>query len=563
MNQSETSTTENNNLILKPNSSDMMEKLVSLCKRRGFIYQGSEIYGGLAGTWDYGPLGVALKNNIKNSWRKHFVDNREDMYEIDAALLMNPRVWETSGHVGGFADPMVECGNKSCKVKRYRVDHLLPSDVYNEITNRLKNPDIISNLNDSLENEIKSSLEEKGFPESHEGQLKTMTQLKTEEKILEFENKKGIITQVALMENNIKCPSCGQINWGIPKQFNMMFKTQVGAMEDSASTVYFRPETAQGMFVNFKNIVDSFAPKLPFGLAQIGKAFRNEITPKDFIFRVREFEQMEIEYFIKPPQTDSEWQQQFEKLRTEMLDWMNYIGLDMSRVSELVVTGDDLAHYSKATTDFEFDFPFGRKELYGLAYRTDFDLRAHTDASGSKLVIQDENGGSPVIPHCIEPSFGVDRSVLALLTSAYAEDMQGEEVRSFLKFKPHMAPVICAVSPLLKNRPELVEKAREVFSMLKSEFGRVVYDDNGNIGKRYRRQDEIGTPWCIVVDFDTTGTGTKSNPEDLIARTSEAGFRGNTDPALLDTVTVRDRDTGSQQRIAISELTAFIQKNME
>jgi glycyl-tRNA synthetase len=478
---------ENNktDLTLKTHDSGMMEKLVSLCKRRGFIYQGSEIYGGLAGTWDYGPLGVALKNNIKNSWRKHFVDNREDMYEVDAALLMNPRVWETSGHVGGFADPLVEDLKTQ---KRYRADHIL---------------------------------EDAGV-DVHGLSIEQMNTILKDKKILSPEGNP----------------------FGEIRQFNMMFKTQVGAMEDSASTVYFRPETAQGMFVNFKNVVDSFAPKLPFGLAQIGKAFRNEITPKDFIFRVREFEQMEIEYFIKPPQDDRQWQQQFEKLRTEMLGWMNYIGLDMSRISELQVTGDDLAHYSKATTDFEFEFPFGRKELYGLAYRTDFDLRAHTDASGSKLMIQDENGGAPVIPHCIEPSFGVDRTVLALLTSVYAEDMQGDEVRSFLKFKPHMAPVICAVSPLLKNKPELVEKSREVFTMLKKQFGRVMYDDNGNVGKRYRRQDEIGTPWCIVVDFDTTGTGTDTNPD------------------LLGTVTVRDRDTGNQERVVIDDLVMYIQNKL-
>lgn len=452
---------------------DLMEKLVSLAKRRGFIYQGSEIYGGLAGTWDFGPLGVALKNNIKNSWRKTFVGNREDMYEVDAALLMNPKVWETSGHVGGFADPMVEC--PECK-QRFRADHIETKD--------------------------------DGF-------------------------------QYCPNDNNVL---------SAPRQFNMMFQTQVGAMEDSASTVYFRPETAQGMFVNFKNIVDSFAPKLPFGMAQIGKAFRNEITPKDFVFRVREFEQMEIEYFIKTPKTDSEWQEAFEKLRTEMLAWMQEIGLDMTKVHELKVEGADLAHYSKATTDFEFDFPFGRKELYGLAYRTDFDLKAHSEASGVKLEYFDQDGETDAdkkfIPHCIEPSFGVERTVLAILTSAYREDMQGEESRSYLAFKPAMAPIVCAVSPLLKNRPELQEKAREVFKTLKQEFGRVMYDDNGNVGKRYRRQDEIGTPWCIVVDFDTIGMGDNINPD------------------FKDMVTIRDRDTGNQERVAIADLVTYISSRM-
>lgn len=448
---------------------DLMEKLVSLAKRRGFIYQGSEIYGGLAGTWDFGPLGVALKNNIKNSWRKTFVGNREDMYELDAALLMNPKVWETSGHVSGFSDPLVEC--TKCQ-HRFRADQLADPKT---------------------------------------------------------------------------CPDCGGA-LGEARQFNMMFKTQVGAMEDSASTVYFRPETAQGMFVNFKNILDSFAPKLPFGMAQIGKAFRNEITPKDFIFRVREFEQMEIEYFIKPPKTDAEWQEKFEELRTAMIEWMHEIGIDTARVHELKVEGADLAHYSKATTDFEFDFPFGRKELYGLAYRTDFDLKAHSDASGVKLEYFDQEGeiesDKRFIPHVIEPSFGVERTVLAILTSAYREDMQGEESRSYLAFKPAMAPIVCAVSPLLKNRPELQEKAREVFKTLKQEFGRVMYDDNGNVGKRYRRQDEIGTPWCIVIDFDTIGMGENINPE------------------FKDKVTIRDRDTGNQERVAITDLVHYIKSRM-
>ncbi len=468
---------------------DLMEKIVSLAKRRGFIYQGSEIYGGLAGTWDFGPLGVALKNNIKNSWRKKFIDNREDMYEVDAALLMNPKVWETSGHVGGFADPLVEDLKTQ---KRYRADHILE------------------------ENKISAA----GLSVDQMNQL--------------------------IKDNGIKSPE-GNLLSDV-RQFNMMFKTQVGAMEDSASTVYFRPETAQGMFVNFKNIMDSFSPKLPFGMAQIGKAFRNEITPKDFIFRVREFEQMEIEYFIKTPKDDTEWQAEFEKLRSEMLAWMNEIGLDMNKVHELKVTGDDLAHYSKATTDFEFDFPFGRKELYGLAYRTDFDLKAHTDASGTKLEYFDQDGATDedkkFIPHCIEPSFGVERTILALLTSAYKEDEQGGEVRSYLALKPAMAPVICAVSPLLKNRPELQEKAREVFKLLKQEFGRVMYDDNGNVGKRYRRQDEIGTPWCIVVDFDTIGTGDNINPD------------------FKDMVTVRDRDTGNQERVAIGELVEYISSRL-
>ena len=397
---------------------DLMEKIVSLCKRRGFIFQGSEVYGGLAGTYDYGHFGVALKNNIKQNWWKKFVDNRRDMYGMDAAILMNSKVWEASGHVAGFTDP------------------------------------------------------------TEDG-----------------------------------------------KQFNVMFKTQVGAGEEAA-TSYLRPETAQGMFVNFKNTVDAFHPKLPFGMAQIGKAFRNEIAPRDFIFRVREFEQMEIEYFIR----SEDWEKYFEYWKDEMLSWMEEIGLDMGKVHELEVPDADRAHYSSRTIDFEFDFPFGKKELFGLAYRADFDLNTH------KLDYIDEEGGGKTVPHVIEPTMGVDRAILALLVSSYQEDEKDGEVRSYLKFKPSIAPVICAVSPLLKNKPELVEYANtRVFAPLKAEFGRVAWDDNGNIGKRYRRQDEIGTPFCIVVDFDTLAD---------------------------DTVTVRDRDTGEQERVKVADLENYMKERI-
>jgi glycyl-tRNA synthetase len=432
--------------MLEKKENNLMEKIISLSKRRGFIYQGSEVYGGLAGTFDYGPLGVALKNNIKNLWWKKFVDGRTDMYGVDAAILMNPNVWKVSGHVDTFTDPLVEC--TKCK-KRFREDQL---------------------------------------------------------------SIKG------------KCDDCGA-SVGEAKKFNMMFQTQIGAVEDSSATVYLRPETAQGMFVNFKNIVDSFHPKLPFGLAQIGKAFRNEITPRDFIFRVREFEQMEIEYFIN----EIDWEKYFEYWKAEMLEWMESMGIDINKVHELEVAGEDLAHYSKRTVDFEFDFPFGRKELYGLAYRTDFDLKNH------KLDYQDEETSSRIIPHVIEPTFGVDRSVLAIMLSSYKEDNSTEEIRPYLAFRPSVAPVICAVSPLLKNKPELREYAHLLYRTLKDEFGRVMWDDNGNIGKRYRRQDEIGTPWCIVVDFDTL-----------------------TD----DTVTIRDRDTGLQVRIKKDEIVEYIKDKL-
>jgi glycyl-tRNA synthetase len=331
--------------------------------------------------------------------------------------------------------------------------------------------------------------------------------------------------RVDQIEDKKKCPECGGA-LGDVRQFNMMFATKIGAMEDSAATVYLRPETAQGMFVNFKNTVDAFHPKLPFGMAQIGKAFRNEITPRDFLFRQREFEQMEIEYFVRP----ADWEKYFEYWKNEMLSWMEEIGLDMSKVHELEVAKEDRAHYSSRTVDFEFEYPFGKKELFGLAYRTDFDLKNH----GLEYI--DEEKAEKMVPHVIEPTFGVDRAVLSLLLSVYAEDEKDGEVRSYLKFKPNIAPVICAVSPLLKNKPELVEYANtKVFAPLKEEFGRVAWDDNGNIGKRYRRQDEIGTPFCIVVDFDT--------PTD-------------------NSVTVRDRDTGAQERVKVEDLKNYIKEKI-
>ena len=399
-----------------------MEKLISLAKRRGFIYQGSEIYGGLAGTWDYGPLGVLLKENVKALWLKMFRDEREDVYGLDASIIMNPKVWEASGHVAGFADPM---------------------------------------------------------------------------------------------DNG--------------EQFNVMFKTSVGAGEE-ATVSYLRPETAQGIFVNFKNVVDSFHPKLPFGIAQVGKAFRNEISPRDFIFRQREFEQMEVEYFVR----ESEWEKSFEMWRKTMHQFGERVGI--KQIHELDVPDNDRAHYSKKTIDFEFEYPFGRKELWGLAYRTDYDLRSHSASSGQSLEYFDEESGDRFTPHVIEPSLGVDRTILAILTSAYTEDDLGGETRSYLKLPKEIAPIRAAVFPLLKNKPELVEKAREVYAMLKKDFPSIIFDDNGNIGKRYRRQDEIGTPFCITVDFDTLG------------ETKE----------LEGTVTVRNRDTGEQSRVKIEDLIKTI-----
>lgn len=429
-----------------------MEKVISLSKRRGFIYQGSEIYGGLAGTWDYGPLGVSLKNNIKNLWWRMFVEDREDMYGLDAAILMNSKVWDASGHTKGFTDPLSECAK--CK-KRFRADHL---------------------------------------------------------------------------ESKKKCPECGGA-LGEEKQFNMMFKTSAGSASDESSVVYLRPETAQGIFANFKNVVDSIHPKIPFGIAQVGKAFRNEIAPRDFLFRVRELEQMEIEYFVRP----DEWEKYFEKLREEMWKWIEAVGIKKDSVTEHEIPDGERAHYSKKTIDFEYDYPFGRKELYGLAYRTDFDLKSHAESSGVELSYLDEETKSKFIPHVIEPSLGLDRTVLAVLLDAYSEDEMGEGKRIFLKLKPSVAPVKAAVFPLLKNKPELVKKAREVYATIKKEVPQIMWDDNGNVGKRYRRQDEIGTPYCVTIDFDTLEN---------------------------DTVTIRDRDTGKQERVEVSALASIIKKSL-
>ena len=430
------------------NKDTQMEDIVSLAKRRGFIYQGSEIYGGLSGTWDYGPLGVALKRNIMNLWWQMFVDSREDMYGVDAAILMNQKVWQASGHVDTFTDPLVECSN--CK-GRFRAD-------------KLDDPN--------------------------------------------------------------KCPACGKDGtFGEARQFNMMFRTNIGPVDDESSVSYLRPETAQGIFTNYRNVVDNFYPDLPFGIAQQGKAFRNEISPRDFVFRSREFEQMEIEYFIDP----KNWEAEFEKWLTLCKEWFSALGLPEDKLHELEVPEDDRAHYSKRTIDFEFDFPIGREELMGLAYRTDFDLGNIQREAGKSMEYIVKGTQERFVPHVIEPSFGVERALMAVLATAYTEDEVNGDKRIVMKFPEHLAPVKYAVSPLLKNKPELVEKAREVYGILKKKYGAVMWDDNGNIGKRYRRQDEIGTPYCVVIDFET--------------------IEGEE-----ETVTIRDRDTTEQKRIKIAEL---------
>ena len=442
-----------------------MEDIISLCKRRGFIYQGSDVYGGLSGTWDYGPLGVQLKRNIMQLWWRRFVDERDDMYGVDAAILMNQKVWKASGHVDTFVDPLCE---DTVNHRRYRTDHILKDN----------------------------GIDADGM---------TMAEM-----------------DAAIAEKGIKSPDGNPLSKS--RTFNMMFKTHVGATESEDSISYLRPETAQGIFTNFKNVVDSFYPNLPFGIAQQGKAFRNEIAPRDFVFRSREFEQMEIEYFVDP----SKWQEAFDELLAATHAFLAELGLRQEHIHELDVPPEDRAHYSKKTIDIEYDYPIGREELMGIAYRTDFDLMNIQRVSNKSMEYTVKGTNTKFVPHVIEPSFGVERALMAVLSDAYREDEQNGEKRVYLALPEHLAPVRFAVSPLLKNKPELVEKAREVYAQLaKANPGRVVWDDNGNIGKRYRRQDEIGTPHCVVIDFQTLEDGT---------------------------VTVRERDTTEQRRVDVNEL---------
>ncbi len=429
-----------------------MEDMVNLCKRGGFIGQGREVYGGQAGTWDYGPLGVVLKRKIMGAWWRFFVEGREDMYGVDAAILMNPKTWVASGHTATFADPLVEC--KNCH-NRFRAD-----------------------------------------------------KLKADWKDL----------------SDTKCPVCGKIEWTEVRMFNMMFETHVGAVSDETSVAYLRPETAQGIFTNYKNVVDTIYPDLPFGLAQQGKAFRNEISPRDFVFRSREFEQMEIEYFCDP----AGWEGVFDGLLKDCRRFLREeMGLADGAVHELEVPEDDRAHYSKRTVDIEFDYPIGREELMGIAYRTSFDLDNVARESGKSMEYIKKDGSGRLVPHVIEPSFGVERLLMAVLCTAYSEDEVNGERRVVLRLPEGLAPYRFCVSPLLKNKVELQEKAREVYGLLREKYGNVTWDDSGNIGKRYRKQDEIGTPRCVVVDFTTLEDGT---------------------------VTVRNRDNTEQVRVRIEEI---------
>ena len=459
-----------------------MEKIVALCKNRGFIFPGSEIYGGLANTWDYGPLGVELKNNIKKAWWKKFVQENRYNVGLDAAILMNPQTWVASGHLAGFSDPLMDC--RECH-ERFRADKLI-EDYCAETGTELEKPI-----------DAFSQAEMKEFVEAH----------------------------------NIPCPTCGKHNFTDIRQFNLMFKTFQGVTEDAKNTVYLRPETAQGIFTNFTNVQRTTRKKLPFGIGQIGKSFRNEITPGNFIFRVREFEQMELEFFCKPG-TDLEW---FAYWRNFCHQWLLDIGLKDEHLRLRDHDPEELCFYSKATTDFEFLFPFGWGELWGVADRTDYDLTQHQNTSGKDMTYFDPETNEHYIPYVIEPSLGVERSLLAVLCDAYDEEVIDEakkDVRTVLRFHPALAPIKAAVLPLSKK---LSEKASEVYTMLAKHFP-VDFDDAGSIGKRYRREDEVGTPFCVTYDFDSEADGC---------------------------VTVRDRDTMEQERIKIEDLVAYIEAKME
>ncbi len=462
-----------------------LDKLVSLCKRRGFVFPGSEIYGGLANTWDYGPLGVELKNNIKRAWWKKFVHKRIDMVGLDAAILMNPKAWEASGHVSNFADPLIDC--KACK-QRFRGDKLIEEKLGVEAAAVLK--------------------------------LEQVEPMLTAEKI--------------------PCPNCGKVDWTPAKKFNLMFKTQQGVVEGEGTDIYLRPETAQGIFVNFKNIAMTSRKRLPFGVAQIGKAFRNEITPGNFTFRTREFEQMEIEYFFDPEITP--WEGIFAEWKKDTWDFLTVtLGIKAENLRFRDHESDELSHYSKGTTDVEYKFPWGWGELCAAAaYRTDFDLKQHQAFSGEDMQYTDPDEPTrKIIPHVMEPSFGVDRITLAVMLDAYDEETLAEDdVRTVMHISKNVAPMKVAVLPLSKKEP-LIEKAKQVRAMLVDELdANVDFDVTGSIGKRYRRQDETGTPKCVTIDFGTVG---------------EDPAQGET-----DTVTVRDRDTQEQVRMPIGELAAYL-----
>lgn len=444
-----------------------MERVVGLSKRRGFVYPTCEIYGGFANAYSYGPYGVELKNNIKALWWKTFVTSREDVIGLDGPIMLNPRVWEASGHTKGFNDALVDC--KNCK-SRFRADHLVSESTGKDLEGKLE----------ALDKEL----------------------------------------------TKIKCPNCGKIAWTPSRYINMMFKTEMNGFDGE---VYLRPETAGAIFADYKPVIDTMRVRVPFGIAQIGKAFRNEIVARNFIFRIREFEQMEIEYFIHPKE---KWEKLFDQFLTAQEEFAQNLGAKKGDLTRYEHPKAKLSHYSKKTVDIEYAFPFGKSELFGLANRTDFDLSTHQKHSGADLTYTDPQTNEKYLPHVLEPTFGLDRSILVALCAAYTEEKVGDDTRVVMKFPRNLAPIKVAVFPLLKNKPELVAKAKKVFDALKTEYV-CEFDDNGNVGKRYRRQDEIGTPLCITIDFDTLDN---------------------------DTVTVRDRDTMKQERVQVAELSNHIKK---
>ncbi|HBL52232.1 MAG: glycine--tRNA ligase [Candidatus Blackburnbacteria bacterium RIFCSPHIGHO2_02_FULL_39_13] len=453
----------------------LLQKVVSLAKRRGFIFPGSEIYGGLANTYDFGPLGNALKRNLSNYWWNNFVERREDMFGLDSSILMSPKVWEASGHTASFTNIMVDCTN--CHF-RTRADHLIEDALLD-----------LGNV--------------EGKP------LEELDQI--------------------IAENKIKCPNCGKVAWTKSRLFNQLFETKVGIITNDKNTAYLRGELAQGMFVNFKQILDSIHPKLPFGLAQLGKAFRNEITMGKFTFRTLEFDLAEFEYFVRP----DEWEKFFDFWKEEMYKFALSLGLEEEKLRWRAHTKEELSHYSKRTEDLEYQFPWGFKEMWGLAYRTDFDLKNHMEKSGLDMRYMDQATNEKFIPHVVEPTFGISRLVTILLFNSYWEDI--EKGRVVLRLPNFLAPYRVAVFPLVSNKPELVKKAREIYDNLRLRLGSVSWDDRGNIGKRYASQDEIGTPWCVTVDYQTL--------ED-------------------NTVTVRDRDSAEQERVGVDKLFDWFQNGL-
>lgn len=491
-----------------------MEDIVALCKRRGFIFHSSDIYGGCNGFFDYGPMGVELKRNIKEAWWRDMVQMRDDIVGVDSSIIMNSQVWKASGHIEGFSDPMVDCRESKL---RFRADQLFWAQV-------------------SVDGEgigYVAVLEDGGMHEEAYKQADSLKRKLAKQGVLDPLHLRPYTEAAVDQYEKIPSPATGKPgSLTAPRDFNLMFQTHLGALRDDTAVAYLRPETAQGIFTNFKNVVDTSRVKVPFGIAQIGKAFRNEITPRNFIFRSREFEQMEIEYFIQPGDA---WEQQYQDWISICWDWLIAIGLRSELLGKDVHKKEKLAHYSRATTDITFKFPFGEQELEGIAARGDFDLTQHQELSGKSLEYFDEERKERYLPHVIEPSIGVDRLLLALICSAYAEDEIDGEKRTLLKFHPRMAPIKAAIFPLVKNKPEIVAVAHSLYKKLQRRWN-VFWDTAGAIGRRYRRMDEVGTPYCITVDFDTL--------ED-------------------NTVTIRDRDSTEQIRMAIEDVYDYLEEKIE